>query len=853
MSSRFQSAMFGSSLVYPNAVVWSEENLVAVACTNTVLILNPENPGVRGVVTVPSSKPFPLGVVDGGGEDLLSGCLLPFHLSRDTRPCVRSISWSPSGLANNAGCLLAVCTTGGRVKLYRFPFCEFSAEWIEVKSTYFGECEIISSESSDVILSQDNGCANDPPICSLRNDNKRRRTDAVAAKDLDNLSDNVWQIVPFSDSNEKLPEKVSENCKLPLVTVQQYASRNTMLTAVTVSWSPILRTSENDLANPDNTTNCCSILAIGGKCGRISFWRIHAPERYSIVSSRSSGKSLLVGLLRAHEAWITAISWALYDSSASNPHFVLATGSSDGRVKIWQVNGEELLKSSEVNHASFSLLKEVMTDDSATVSILSLTVPSHSPQKLLLAIGKGSGSFEVWVLDMSANKFEKVGCYNAHDRIVTGLAWAFDGRCLYSCSQDNSMKSWIFVGNSLCEVLIPSSSLGLKNSPDVPFVFDSCFGLAVSPGNLATAVARRFDADLLNPMYQARTQRTSVEFLWIGGQQMDLSSTVCPLVNNEAFPGLSKTELVWWQSNILWSLNQFENSSRVLIIWDIIAALLALKQSVPKYVDDIILKWLTSYFRSQFGISTSSTFEALKSLPKLSSRQLHLINIIGRRVVLKECKADNLSSKKHESERVHGADEEHVNLWMELLRSSESELLERLVGFTFSASLSLLSCSSNDPNGLSQMEQWVSLNEKNVKDHSKFLAAEVRKVDKRRLQEENEPCNFCSAVVPFESREYAICSGVNCDTGVIQRHKLERCSITMRVRPIKPSWYCMCCKRWATKLAPTIIFTMPEYSSDFKSLVQSSSYRDSSTPFCPFCGILLQRSQPEYSLSPSPV
>lgn len=32
-------------------------------------------------------------------------------------------------------CLLAVCTTEGRVKLYRSPFCDFSAEWIEVFAT----------------------------------------------------------------------------------------------------------------------------------------------------------------------------------------------------------------------------------------------------------------------------------------------------------------------------------------------------------------------------------------------------------------------------------------------------------------------------------------------------------------------------------------------------------------------------------------------------------------------------------------------------------------------------------------------------------------------------------------------
>lgn len=93
--------------------------------------------------------------------DLLSDCLMSTCINRDRRPCVRSFSWSPIGMADNSGygfqtssyfmlfpslcmvfncvsdvilcrCLLAVCTTEGRVKIYRPPFCDFGAEWIEV-------------------------------------------------------------------------------------------------------------------------------------------------------------------------------------------------------------------------------------------------------------------------------------------------------------------------------------------------------------------------------------------------------------------------------------------------------------------------------------------------------------------------------------------------------------------------------------------------------------------------------------------------------------------------------------------------------------------------------------------------
>lgn len=86
-------------------------------------------------------------------------------------------------------------------------------------------------------------------------------------------------------------------------------------------------------------------------------------------------------------------------------------------------------------------------------------MPAKSMHKMLLAVGKGSGSFEVWNCDIYNNNFDKFGSYDAHDNVVsmfflgklyapsivnllnneipqvTGLAWAFDGSCLYSCSQ----------------------------------------------------------------------------------------------------------------------------------------------------------------------------------------------------------------------------------------------------------------------------------------------------------------------------------------------------------------------------------------------------------------------------------
>ncbi|XP_065625801.1 uncharacterized protein LOC136065911 [Quercus suber] len=182
MASRFQAIPLVASPSYPNAVAWSDENLIAVASGHLVTILNPASPfGPRGLISVPNSEPFPIGVIDR--KDLFSGCLLPNCLSRDRQPCVRSVSWSPLGMAPNSGCLLAVCTAEGRVKLYRPPFCDFGAEWIEVMdisdrlyeyltSISFGELDVSCPNHSDAT---EDIHAEDPASFISKKERKRRK------------------------------------------------------------------------------------------------------------------------------------------------------------------------------------------------------------------------------------------------------------------------------------------------------------------------------------------------------------------------------------------------------------------------------------------------------------------------------------------------------------------------------------------------------------------------------------------------------------------------------------------------------------------------------------------------------
>ncbi|KAM5569686.1 hypothetical protein ABKV19_016944 [Rosa sericea] len=858
--SRFQAAVLVGAPSYPNAVAWSDENLIAVASGHLVTILNPATLpfGPRGLITIQNGPPFPIGVIDR--QDLFSDCLLPTIISRDHEPCVRSISWSPVGLAPNAGCLLAVCTTQGIVKLYRPPYCDFCAEWIEVADLsaklYDYLASISFGEAPDGSLVRCDNREIEQGVQSVPTKEGKRRKANISGKsssnpyskrygqevhtELDSDSDQMEerssnQIVPSSKAKVNSVKKIPENSTLPQITVDQYATRSAMLSSLVVAWSPILQSRAKISSSPQHGSSL-SLLAVGGKSGQVSVWRVSVPECYSVDQSRDPTTLMLIQIIQAHNSWITAISWALLDSDSSNPQFLLATASYNGSVKIWLAYYEQLLKSSEPNNTSFSLLKEVGTVDMVPVSALSVTVPAQCPQTMHLAVGKGSGFCEVWICNISGQKFHKISPRDGHSQIVTGLAWAFDGKILYSSSQDNFVRGWILNGSSLCEVPIPSNTPGLRSSTVLADGFVSCFGVAVSPGNVAIAWVRNTDVDQLNPMYEARTQKAIVEFFWIGGQQVRVLSNNFLDRDTEAIPGSSEKELVDWETNIIWSLKQFETQDKPLVVWDIATALLAFRRSKPEYVDRIVIKWLTV---SSLGSELNSSAEnvllyASRNFSKVTSRQLHLLNIICRRVILSEMKADETNNKLLNMEGVDGAEEEQLTLWINLLLNSERELRERLVGFTFSSFKSRMLVSATNsqsrdwfPVGLTQMEQWVELNQDHVQDQLRVLAAEVRKHEQR-LQLSNsiaaEKCSYCLASVPFESPEVAFCS---------KGHKLARCAVSMVVCPTTPIWFCMCCHRRALKMAPETLFAIPG-------------------PQCPFCGILLQRLQPDFLLSASP-
>ncbi|PKI66208.1 hypothetical protein CRG98_013376 [Punica granatum] len=786
MCSRFQAAALVASPSYPNSIAWSEENLIAVASGHLVTILNPELPlGPRGLIKIPAGKPFPIGVIEA--EDMASGCLLPICLSRE-RECVQSISWSPLGMAHNSGCLLAICTVEGRIKLYRQPFCDYSAEWIEVvdvSENLFNHLAKINFKKPEVPsefidFAGEHQNVDNPLNLGPRGESKRKRKrlnesgtivccntkdpgsgaeqsssrrDSSDAETLDQGSPEVLPIEFWTEDepSPNLPKyraksrgKKDGSSTLPMITADQYASRSAMLSALVVAWSPLLQSYSESSSGTESSPSCFSVLAVGGKSGGISLWRIDMPKFYSIEHANVHPSVMLIWLLQAHNSWVTALSWLLLTADSSTPQALLASGSSDGSVRIWLGSAENFSKPSEASHCPFILLKEIISADtiSASVSVLSLTVPANPQHKMLIAVGKGSGSFEVWVDDKLSGRFEKICSLDAHDHVVTGLAWAYEGSSLYSCSQDNFVRRWRLNQNSIAEVPVASSTPGQRGFGDLPNAFYSCYGVAVSPGNLVLAMVRSFDSDLLNPMYQSRSLKAAVEFFWIGGLEHKISLDPSLKSKIEPVPSIPENEITCWKSNMFWSLKQYESPSKPLVVWDVVAALLAFQRTAPKFVEQFLVEWLsTVYLGSHVNLTAESILsDVSRSLSKFTSRQLHLLNVICKRIVLSEVKPDQISHGVLKEAMLQESAED-VESWVGLVSGCERELRERLVGYSLSACSSIRPCPEKSshqggqwcPTGLGQMEQWVSQNNAARNNQLKGLLTEFGTHKKRYL------------------------------------------------------------------------------------------------------------------------
>ena len=76
-----------------------------------------------------------------------------------------------------------------------------------------------------------------------------------------------------------------------------------------------------------------------------------------------------------------------------------------------------------------------------------------------------------------------------------------------------------------------------------------------------------------------------VEFIWIGGQFLGIPLDKNIHISSQQSVMFSEPNFLWWGSNIFWSLKKYEKGETGLVLWDVIAALLAFKKSAPTFLE----------------------------------------------------------------------------------------------------------------------------------------------------------------------------------------------------------------------------------------------------------------------------
>lgn len=93
-----------------------------------------------------------------------------------------------------------------------------------------------------------------------------------------------------------------------------------------------------------------------------------------------------------------------------------------------------------------------------------------------------------------------------------------------------------------------------------------------------------------------------------------------------------------------------EDPTRTLVLWDVIAALAALKRlSGVDFVNKVLFDWVSTWCKPTGLTATISSFVSLEtlqaSLPFVSCRQLQMFCVLCRRLLLVHCRPEVLSQR----------------------------------------------------------------------------------------------------------------------------------------------------------------------------------------------------------------
>ncbi|KAG6550067.1 hypothetical protein Mapa_008023 [Marchantia paleacea] len=650
-----------------------------------------------------------------------------------------------------------------------------------------------------------------------------------------------------------------------------YVARTELLSPLALAWSPKCQAAKRIDDAEVNEPHTFTLLGAGMKSGSVSIWRMMNPPCYSIDQIHSPVEASFLGFLDAHKSWVTTLCWASCNfdlvkvSMVSSNQFgavlgeklLLVTGCADGSVKIWAAHPDSLISASSMQSPPFAFCKQVWKADSVPVTSLAIVVLSQASERALLAVGKGSGSLAIYEITSSGVCHQLCHHDGAHQQTVTGLSWKFDGRCLYTCGQD-SLKIWELLKAELRPVSFPdwSAVFPIAMSPDLcsSDAMQSFFGVALSHNCLALATVRDLDSDVLDQMYQARSQKAVLQMFWLGSTPTEIKRNVGSVKGK----GMTPNDIARWRVSVVSALQHLEDTKAPLVLWDVMTALSLLRQAVGgEVVVGTLSEWLLSWTRGEDAVcaveipeSQARNFE--KAVSEASCRQLHILNVIYRRILLVHLKPEaiNTSTSKYiPPTQTASTVTKEEKLWRKCVYLVEHELRQRLIYLR-------LCKAAHEEEELKQVQKdglsdtlltvnWVLENSSSVLPELSKVATQLRKSHRNLCRSLSDSCPYCESTVAFESPEFASCQGSG-----DKKHLFRRCCVSMQVCAQTSQWYCRCCERRAIQQAPSLFFHL-SLRSQLREIASNAMRQSDTSPCCPFCGVLMHRLLPNFLLTPS--
>jgi len=197
-----------------------------------------------------------------------------------------------------------------------------------------------------------------------------------------------------------------------------------------------------------------------------------------------SWKSVFIWSLDNSDPQIYEHSYTLNNVSFSPDGQMFASASSDGTIKLWNLDGDEIQTfrghCTEINKISFSPDGQVLASagQDGTVrfwSLKSKKLPilrghskginkiSFSPDGQMLASASDDGTVKIWNLDGSESK-----TFQEHNTCVTDLSFTPDGQTLVSFCKDDSVNLWNLNDTTLktFKLEVPCEVYDMALSPD---------------------------------------------------------------------------------------------------------------------------------------------------------------------------------------------------------------------------------------------------------------------------------------------------------------------------------------------------------------------------------------------------